>query len=157
MNYNEYGLRVEYIEYIVNKGDSLYTIAKKYNTTVSTLTDINMLTSNNIFPGQVLLIPKIDNDSNDYYFDNYTIQKGDTIENIANRVGIDPVLIGLYNDFASYELVDGQIIKIPRNNTYIVKQNDTVDYILSNSGKTAEEILRANANDWLKTGTKINL
>ena len=54
MNYNDFGQNVEYIEYTVKKGDSLYNIAQNYNTTVATLTDINMLTSNNIFPGQVL-------------------------------------------------------------------------------------------------------
>ena len=31
MEYNEFGLRVEYLEYTVKKGDSLYNIAKKYN------------------------------------------------------------------------------------------------------------------------------
>ena len=55
MNYDDFGLRIEYVEYTVKKGDSLYNIAKKYDTTVSDLTDINMLTTNTIFPGQVLL------------------------------------------------------------------------------------------------------
>ena len=48
MNYN---LRVEYEEYKVVKGDTLYTIAKRYDTTVAELSDINMLTSATIFPG----------------------------------------------------------------------------------------------------------
>ena len=55
---NDYGLRIEYVEYSVKKGDSLYAIAKMFNTTVSDLIDINMLTSNTLFPGQVLLVPK---------------------------------------------------------------------------------------------------
>lgn len=58
MNYNDFGQRIDYVEYVVKKGDTLYTIAKKYDTTVASLTDINMLTSNAIFPGQILLVPK---------------------------------------------------------------------------------------------------
>lgn len=157
MEYNDFGLRVEYLEYTVKKGDSLYTIANKYNTTVSTLTDINMLTTNNIFPGQVLLIPKVDESNQEYYFENYIIKPGDTVEMIATLTGVDPILIGLYNDFSSYQLLEGQVIKIPKNNTYIIKNNDSLDSILSTTNKTPEEILRANANEWLKAGTKIYL
>lgn len=157
MNYNEYGQRIEYNEYVVKKGDSLYKIAEENNTTVNMLTDINMLTSNNIFPGQVLLIPKNQATQSDYYFDNYEIKQKDTIAKIANTMGIDPVLLGLYNDFSNYELVSGQTIKIPRNNIYVIKQNDTIDNILSSTGKTAQELLKANADEWLKIGSKINL
>lgn len=156
MNYNDFGLRVDYVEYTVQKGDSLYEIAKKYNTTVNDLTDINMLTSNAIFPGQVLLIPQNTNGA-DYFFENYIIQPGDTIELVAKRQGIDPVLLGLYNDFSSYQLVSGQTLKIPRNNTYTVKNNDTLDTIISVTNRTPEDILRANSSAWLKAGSKIYL
>lgn len=156
MNNNEYGLRMEYIEYTVKKGDSLYEIAKKNNTTVNELTDINMLTSATIFPGQVLLIPK-SNPNEEYFFENYIIAPGDTIESIALIKGVDPVLLGLYNDFSSYQLVSGQTLKVPRNNTYVVKNNDTLDSIINSTSKTAEEILRANSSNWLKSGTKIYL
>ena len=40
--------------YIVRKGDSLYSIAKLYNLSVSRLKDINSLNSNKIIVGQVL-------------------------------------------------------------------------------------------------------
>lgn len=157
MNYNEFGLRVEYVEYTVSKGDTLYEIAKKYNTTVNTLTDVNMLTNNTIFPGQILLIPKTSDTSSDYFFESYSVQPGDNLELVANKLGVDPVLLGLYNDFSSYQLVEGQTIKVPRNNTYTVRQSDTVDSILNTTNRTADQILRANASKWLKTGSKINL
>lgn len=157
MNYDDFGLRIEYVEYTVKKGDSLYNIAKKYDTTVSDLTDINMLTTNTIFPGQVLLVPKNSNAETDYYFENYVIKPRDTIELIATKLGVDPVLIGLYNDFATFQLIDGQTIKVPRNNTYIVKDTDTVDTVLATTNRTAEQILRANASTWLKSGSKIYL
>ena len=44
------------ITYVVKPNDSLYEIAKKYNTTVSKLKDINNLTSNTIYPGAILKI-----------------------------------------------------------------------------------------------------
>lgn len=157
MDYNDFGLRVEYIEYTIKKGDSLYSIANKYNTTIELLTDINMLTSSNIYPGQVLLIPSTKNTTSDYYFENYIVNDGDTIEQIANKEGIDPVLIGLYNDFSSYKLLEGQIIKIPKNNTYIIKQSDTLDSIIENTNRTYEQLLRANAFNWLKVGSQIYL
>ena len=65
---NNYELRVEYVEYVVKKGDSLYSISKMYDTSVTELIDINMLTSNTLFPGQVLLVPKkTSNNGYDYY------------------------------------------------------------------------------------------
>lgn len=157
MNYNDFGQRIDYVEYVVKKGDTLYTIAKKYDTTVASLTDINMLTSNAIFPGQILLVPKGSSKEIDYYFENYTIKPGDTIELISTKLGVDPVLLGMYNNFAILELKDNQVIKIPRNDTYTVKQNDTVDTIISTTNRSAEQILRANAGTWLKVGNKILL
>lgn len=157
MNYNEFGQRIDYLEYTVKKGDTLFNIAKKYDTTVSSLTDINMLTSNAIFPGQILLIPKGSNKDGDFYFENYTIKPGDTIELIATKLGVDPMLLGMYNNFATVELVDNQTIKIPRNDQYVVKQNDSVESIMAETNKTAEQILKANASNWLKAGNIIKI
>ena len=46
--------------YIVKSGDSLYSIARKYNTTVDELKKVNNLTNNNLSIGQKLLISNID-------------------------------------------------------------------------------------------------
>lgn len=157
MNTNNYGLRVEYVEYTVKKGDTLYNIAKANKTTVAELTDINMLTSTTLYPGQILLVPKDSTPSTDYYFENYTTRRGDTIERIAEKQNSDPVTLGLYNDFAKLVLADNQTIKIPRSNVYVVKNTDTVDSVLANTKRTCDQILRANASSWFKTGNQINL
>lgn len=44
--------------YTVQKGDSLYKIAEKYNTTVESIMQVNNLTSNAISIGQKVVIPK---------------------------------------------------------------------------------------------------
>ena len=45
------------IEYKVKSGDSLYSIAKKYNTSTNNIINLNNLTSNNLSIGQILKIP----------------------------------------------------------------------------------------------------
>lgn len=154
---NDYGLRIEYVEYSVKKGDSLYAIAKMFNTTVSELIDINMLTSNTLFPGQVLLVPKKNATDSGFDFYIYNTVNDDTIEKISEKENIDPVLLGLYNDFGKLKLVPGQSMTIPKSNVYTVRSDDTVDSVLAATNKSAIELLRANANTWLKTGTKIYL
>ena len=47
---------VNYINYTIVSGDTLYSIAKKYNTTVDAIKSINNLTSNTLSIGQVLKI-----------------------------------------------------------------------------------------------------
>ena len=47
---------VSYLTYTVQKGDSLYSIAKKYGVSVSSLMKLNELTSTNLSIGQVLKI-----------------------------------------------------------------------------------------------------
>ncbi len=66
--------------YIVQKGDTLYSIARKYNTTVDNLKNINNLTSNTLSIGQNLVIP-----SNSLEKIIYTVQKGDTLYSIAKK------------------------------------------------------------------------
>lgn len=150
-----YGVRVSYDEYIVQKGDSLYTIANKYGTTVAEISDVNMLTSSVIYPGQVLLVPAKDGNT-DYVLEPYTIITGDTFEKIAKRFGIELEKLSTYNDLGKFELVKGQKIKIPRENTYIINEGDTLETILRNTNRSAEELLRANASAWLKSGSQIN-
>lgn len=45
------------ISYTVVAGDTLYSIAARFNTTVNDIMAVNGLTSHIIYPGQVLLIP----------------------------------------------------------------------------------------------------
>ncbi|MBO5712513.1 MAG: LysM peptidoglycan-binding domain-containing protein, partial [Acholeplasmatales bacterium] len=46
-----------YLQYVVQPNDSLYMIAKSYNTTVENIKQINNLVSNTIYPNQILYVP----------------------------------------------------------------------------------------------------
>ena len=146
--------RDSYQEYVVQKGDSLYTIAKKYNTTVNDLNDYNMLTSNVIYPGQVILVPK---KGEHIYFviDIYVVEENDTLHKIARKTNIDVQNLANYNDVGNLVLQKGQTINIPRERTYVVDSSDTVESVLRKTNRTAEELLIANASSWLKSGSRI--
>ena len=78
-------------------------------------------------------------------------------QRISDKENVDPVLLGLYNDFGKLKLVSGQEMTIPKSNVYTVRSDDTVDSVLAATNKSAIELLRANASTWLKTGNKIYL
>ena len=147
-------LRNDYFEYVVKKGDSLYTIAQKYGVSVTELTDINMLTSNVIYPNQVLLVPST-NEHLEFLLDVYVTKEDDTFDKIARVSGVDVEKLAMYNDVGNLLLAKGQKINLPKERTYVVDSSDTVESVLRKTKKTAEELLIANASSWLKSGTRI--
>lgn len=143
-----------YEQYVVQKGDSLYSIAKKYGTTIAEIVDFNTLTSNVIYPNQVLLIPLTDND--EVYVEQYVTKNDDTIEKIANVLKVTPSELGKYNDFGKLYLKANQTISVPKTlRTYKIAPGDTLTIIMEKTGLSAMEILELNANNWLKTDSII--
>ena len=69
--------------YTVKKGDSLWKIANKYNTTVEKLKSANNLKTNTLSVGQKLVIPSIS--VSPEVSDTYIVQKGDSLWSIANK------------------------------------------------------------------------
>lgn len=96
-------------EYVVKAGDSLWLIARRYNTTVDTIKSINGLTSNMITTGQILKIPS---GQNAPYIE-YTVQSGDSLWLIARRYGTTVDAIKNLNGLTSDRLNIGQVLRIP--------------------------------------------
>ena len=77
----------EYITYVIQPGDTLSGIARRYGTTVTALTQLNKLSDpDKIYAGNTLKVPENGTgvDSSTQY---YTIQPGDTLSEIARRFG----------------------------------------------------------------------
>ena len=114
--------------YIVQKGDSLYSIAQKYNITVDELKSFNNLTSNTLSIGQKLNIPTTKNNTNN--LTTYVVQKGDSLYSIAQKFQTTVDNLKLINNLTSNILSIGQILNIPSNmasnETYIVKSGDRI-------------------------------
>ena len=143
-----------YDKYIVQKGDSLYMIAKKYGTTIAEIVDVNTLTSNTLYPNQELFIPIKKNE--EIYVDKYITKPNDNIEKIADVLKVTPMDLGKYNDFGKLYLKEGQAISIPKTlRTYKIEEGDTLISIMSKTGLSAEQILELNANNWLKKDSVI--
>jgi len=99
-----------YIEYTVKRGDSLYSIARSYNTTVDSIRNLNNLTSNTLQIGQVLRIPTT---SQNNYIE-YTVRSGDSLWSIANRYNTTVNEIRNLNNLTTNTLQIGQVLRIPQ-------------------------------------------
>ena len=72
-------------DYTVQKGDSLWLIASRANTTTKTIQSVNNLRSTRLSVGQVLRIPRAQTQAQNKKTTNYQVQKGDTPCLIAER------------------------------------------------------------------------
>lgn len=109
INDNTTPIPTTYKDYVVQKGDSLWTIANKNNTTVDEIKRINNLTSNMLSIGQVLKLPTQDKVEE---IEMYTVQKGDSLYSIAKKFGITVDFIKSLNNLTSNNLSIGQQLMI---------------------------------------------
>lgn len=119
----------EYGTYIVQSGDTLYKIAKKYGMSVSELMEINNLETTTLKIGQILKVK-----SNNIDFDiplgtscygsgyqepkweTYTVKPGDNLYNIAKVFGVSVEYLKEINELSNDNLSVGQILKIKEIN-----------------------------------------
>ena len=169
-----YKQQVAINEYIVQRGDTLYSIGRKFNISVDELKRINNLTSNTLNIGQVLKLTETDTTN-----PNYVVQKGDTLWSIAknNNVSIEDIIE--LNDLTTNVLTIGQELYIPvpeedpiieepeepienmpeesEYEIYEVKRGDSLWQISRNYGLTVPELIEINnlSNLTLQIGQKL--
>ena len=157
--------------YTVKNGDTLYSIAKKYNTTVQKIINLNYLTNTNLYPGQVLRIPETYTPEDEMTlpnYINYTVKKGDTLYSIAknNNIPVDTLMKD--NALTNNNLTIGQTLKIRVSNSgnteveecfgedyipkeqnqetinYTVKKGDNLYLIANRYNTSVSEIIKLN-------------
>lgn len=96
-------------EYIVQAGDSLWLIARRFDTTVEALKSLNGLTGDLIHIGQILKIPA----SQTAPVRTHVVQAGDTLWLLARRYGTTVEALMRLNGLTSDLLNIGQILQIP--------------------------------------------
>jgi len=130
----------------VARGETLYAIALKYNTTVPEILAHNGLSSNRIIPGQKLRIPTLESGEiagagSRKQMVSYTVKRGDSLSSIASRHKVSVDTLRAHNKLRGNLLHPGQVLFIPSSNAnlyaapaikqptatvYTVKRGDTL-------------------------------
>lgn len=118
-------IEIGYKEYEVKAGDSLYSIARSYNTTVEEIMNANNLTTTILSVGQILKIPTEKEEvipgpvkecfGEGYVepkYETYTVKRGDNLYDIARRYNTTVIDLMNLNNLTSTNLEIGQVLKV---------------------------------------------
>lgn len=158
--------------YTVQRGDTLWSIAKKLDTTVDEIKKANNLSSNLLYINQELKVPNysLAEDSNI----SHVIKNGDTLWSLSRLYGVSVDEIKKINNLTNDFLTPGKILRIPNSNqivtseenqesiiaegsVYTVVPGDTLYSIARKYNVSVNDIINQNnlTNDVLSVGTKL--
>lgn len=100
--------------YYVQAGDSLYSIAARYGTTISSLKNTNNLSETTIYPGQALSIVSTASTSTTV---SYTVKSGDSLYLISQKYGITLDALKAANTAVGNVIFPGQKLTVPTATT----------------------------------------
>lgn len=161
--------QVDAASYTVKKGDSLWAIAHKHNTTVSHLKTLNNLNSDLIFPNQVLKIdepkknssqstktkPKSNQTNNVSQPKTYTVKRGDTLSGIAFKYNISLSDLMKWNNLETTLIYPGNVFYVSNPGAESgsgSKSNDS-----SNQGSNSKQDQSSNAATYtVKSGDTLS-
>jgi LysM repeat protein len=154
--------------YTVQLGDTLGGIAKEFGVSAESIVQANSLADPDVLMvGQELKIPGTQagsegtaetEASGESGQDTYVVSQGDTLGNIAKRLGVSVVELQELNEIANpNQIFPGQVLQIPgaasespassasdEQKTYVVQQGDTLIKIALRFGITLEALETAN-------------
>ena len=136
--------------YTIMNGDTIDSIARKFNTFPEILKNINANT--NFEVGTNIVVPRVNQ-----FFDVYTIEKGDTLYEIAKRYNTDYNLLALLNGLNVNDYIyPSNTILVPKKDVkyYITKDNDTLNKVNRMLNSDIGKLIRQN-NLYLKEGQLI--
>ena len=142
--------------YIVQKGDTLYSISRKFNIPIEEIIRINNLTSNTLSINQILYLV----DNNDY--DTYIVKKGDSLWSISKKYNIPVNELIEINNLSNLTLQINQELLVPKKDIediYIVQKGDTLWSIAKNNNISINELKELNnlTNNIISIGQELKL
>jgi len=141
-----------YNTYIVMRGDTLKVLANRFGTSMDVLVSLNVDINNInvIYEGQRMVVPSgsgVPSTPPPASGGIYTVQRGDTLRKIADRLNttVDAIL-KVNPQISNPNLIyAGQVINLPAGlSTYIVQKGDTLRIIAARFGTSVENLLGLN-------------
>lgn len=157
----------------VKSGESLEKIAKNYGVSVQELIKANKdINPNRLKVGENLCIPqKTFAKTQEYAV--YKVKKGDTLQSIAEKFGVDVQELKSFNNLKSERIIEGQELKIPAKGTakkqkketqeygtYVVQKGAKLEHIAKKLGVSQRELEELNPElkgKWLTKGTVVKV
>ncbi|MBQ6135629.1 MAG: LysM peptidoglycan-binding domain-containing protein [Bacilli bacterium] len=130
--------------YVVEKGDTLYSISRRFQIPISEIKRINHLTNDILSIGQKLYF----SESNP---SEYIVQKGDSLWGISRKYGISVKELIEMNQLDNLTLQIGQVLIVPSvqidEEVYTVQKGDTLWSIARKQGLSVQELKDLNQLD----------
>ncbi len=98
----------QYKSHTVAKGENVYRIAKRYNTTPEAIYKINPTAKDGIKEGEILAIPVVD----DQEYETHAVEPGDTVYSLSKKYNTTPEAIYILNPEAINGINVGQILRV---------------------------------------------
>jgi len=150
--------QINWISHIVEPGDSLWKLAKKYDTEVKIIRKINYLDSDLLSLKDTLLIPLSSTKSNNFIpYEMHIVSEGDTLWSLSKKYKIDIIDIARMNSLSQDTILQlGQQLTIGNKNIhrnieskkrtilYSVKQGDNLYKISDIFDVSVESIKQIN-------------
>lgn len=140
------------ITYVVQSGDTLSSIARRYGTTVAELVELNGISNPDlIFVGEVLKIRASSGSGNNEII--YRIRRGDTLSQIARTYHVSVNTLVQVNGIQNPNLIYvGETLRIPQNgeihdsghSIYRIRYGDTLTSIARRFGVNVDSIVELN-------------
>ncbi|MHC2995569.1 MAG: LysM peptidoglycan-binding domain-containing protein [Candidatus Atribacteria bacterium] len=132
----------EFINYKVINGDTLWSISKKYNTSLELILSYNNIKDKDTLSlGQIIKIPQNNLQTTGYFI--HIIQKGETLWSISRKYNLKVDSILVTNNVINPELISvGQQIKIPSFKNAVSKKNIANQEVISQYNKGSNQTKR---------------
>ena len=141
-----------YDKYLIRHGDTLQSIANKFNTNEETILEINNIPfPDMIIEGREIIVPI----NKEKYFEYYTIKKGDSLYAIAREYNINPDLLAILNGIDKEDYIyPNQEILIPKSNYsyYVTTEGDTLELVSNKFNTSKKDLLNYNETIYLLPG-----
>ena len=139
-------------KYCLEHNEDLSDVAKKFNTSVKVLQDLNnIFYLDNVREGMEIIVPKESKD----YFNYYVVEKGDSLYAIARKYNINPELLASMNGLNMDDYIyPNQQILIPKSDYsyYITAEGDTLDEVIKVFNSNKDKFLNENGTIYLMAG-----